>query len=49
MKIPISFVTGIDGAVAELHIKLEPAVKPLTFTRVPVETEEPKEADKIEA
>lgn len=34
VKIPASFVTGIDGNIAELHVQLEGAVKPIVFARV---------------
>ena len=36
----ISFVTGIDGSIAELRVQFEPAVKAQTFTRVPVKEAE---------
>jgi CubicO group peptidase (beta-lactamase class C family) len=49
IKIPVSFVTGIDGTIAELRIKFEPTVNPLPFTRVPIESAEANEAEKVEA
>jgi CubicO group peptidase (beta-lactamase class C family) len=51
VKMPISFITGIDGNIAELRVQLEPAVKPLTFTRIPTEAEksEEQETEKVEA
>ena len=49
VKMPISFVTAIDGTVAELRVQLEPSVKPLTFTRVPVAEPEKVEPEKVEA
>lgn len=50
LKTPISFITGIDGSITELRVQLEPAVQPITFTRVVDETEEEsQEAEKVEA
>lgn len=42
VKMPISFITAIDGSIAELRVQFEAAVKPQTFTRVPVKAEEPE-------
>jgi hypothetical protein len=47
IKIPLSFITAIDGSVSEVRVQFEQAVKPLVFSRVPApeaESEEKEEA-----
>jgi len=52
VKMPISFITGIDGNIAEVRLPLEPSVKPIVFTRVPDKASKEdttQEAEKVEA